>query len=118
MRRASATKTSEKELTGEAFDALSDAEKERIVREIENTPTEQLLADSRPMNKEERAWWRGWKRRRGGRPKIGKGAQIISLSMERGLLKRADSYAKANGLKRSELVARGLELAMRKSKAS
>jgi hypothetical protein len=108
----------EVELTATSFEALPDSEKNRIFQEIEDGTPEQRLAESQPLNKEERAWWREWKRRRGGRPRIGKGAQIISLSMERGLLKRADSFAKARGLKRSEMVAQGLELVMRRAKAS
>jgi hypothetical protein len=118
MNKKPAKQTVEKELMGEEFDALPDLEKERIFQEIENAPPGKLLAESRPMNKKEREWWNEWKRRRGGRPKVGNGVKIISLSMERDLLKRADSFARSRGLKRSELVARGLELVMRRAKAS
>jgi hypothetical protein len=114
----SKTKIDQKELTGEAFDAMSDAEKAEIVREIEEGTSEQRTAESKPMNRAERARWREWKRRRGGRPKVGQGSKMIALTVEMGLLKRADSYAKAKGMKRSEMFAQGLELMMKRSKAS
>jgi len=42
-------------------------------------------------------------------PKLGKhGTRIVSVTVEKSLLKRADAYAKANGIKRSELFARSL----------
>jgi len=47
-----------------------------------------------------------------GRPKVGKGVKVISLSVEKDLLKQADVYAKRHGMKRTELVAVGLKLAM------
>ena len=100
-------KQKSKELTGEAFDALPDAEKERIWQEIDRKSPEQLLAESRPLNKKERATWRRIKKKM-GRPKIGKGAKVISLSVERGLLKQADAYAKKAGISRAQLVADGL----------
>jgi hypothetical protein len=42
---------------------------------------------------------------RRGRPKIGKGARKISISLEGGLLRRADALARKQGLNRSELIA-------------
>ena len=96
----------ETELTATAFEALPEAEKEKIFQEIENTPHEQLMAESRPLNKQERVWWNEWKRRRGGRPKIGHGAKMIALTVEVGLLKCADSFAKAKGLKRRRWLRR------------
>ncbi|HUO08421.1 MAG TPA: hypothetical protein VM008_09000 [Phycisphaerae bacterium] len=46
--------------------------------------------------------------RRPGRPRIGKGVQVISMSVEKDLLKRADAQAKSEGISRAELFARGL----------
>jgi hypothetical protein len=46
------------------------------------------------------------------RPKIGQAAKVISVSVEQGLLQRADAWAKDHDLSRAQLVARGLELAM------
>lgn len=47
-------------------------------------------------------------RRKPGRPKEGRGAQVISVSVERGLLERSDALAKTMGISRARLVARGL----------
>lgn len=44
-----------------------------------------------------------------GRPQVGEGAEKIRVSMERGLLRRADAYAKRNGLSRSQLIASAIE---------
>jgi hypothetical protein len=46
--------------------------------------------------------------RRRGRPKIGKGAKDVMISVEKDLLKQADRYAKTHGMTRSELFARGV----------
>lgn len=95
-------------LTTERFLAMSPAEQAQVIAQIESTTPEQRLADSRPLNAAERAQWARFQakvKRRMGRPKIGKGSAIISLSVERGLLARADRYAKAHGLGRSELFA-------------
>jgi hypothetical protein len=53
-----------------------------------------------------------------GRPKIGKGAKIVPVTIERGLLKQTDRFAKQNGLKRSQVVAQGLRLVMQKTTAA
>lgn len=49
---------------------------------------------------------------RGGRPKIGRGAVIVPISLERGLLEKIDAFARTNHLKRSQMVAEGLKLVM------
>lgn len=49
-----------------------------------------------------------------GRPMVGKGAKIVPVSIERGLLSRADAFAQRHKLKRSEMVAEGLKLVMAK----
>src|SRR2546421_7536625 len=47
-------------------------------------------------------------KRRRGRPRIGAGARRVQITMERSLLDRADHFARAHGLSRSELIARCL----------
>jgi hypothetical protein len=93
------------EMTGRDFDALPEVEKQRIIAEIESKTPEQHVAESRPLNKRERAEWNAMKRKgSAGRPKLGpRGVKVIALSVERDLLDRADSYAQAHGLKRAEL---------------
>ena len=85
----------------EDFEALSDAEKEKIWREIDAQSPEGIL---RPLNSKERREWLRF-RKKLGRPRIGKGTINISVSMEKELLKKADHFAKAHGIKRSQLIA-------------
>jgi hypothetical protein len=91
----------------EEFIALPDSEKDRIADQIERETPEQSLARSRPLNARERQQWRRFKAKI-GRPKVGKGARTISLTVEKELLKKADAYAKRHGISRAKLVAQGL----------
>ena len=45
---------------------------------------------------------------KGGRPRIGAGAQRINVTVERGLLKQVDAFAHKIGVSRAALVAEGL----------
>lgn len=96
----------------EAFIALPDAEKERIWESYNREIPE---SETRPLTPAEAAEWRAIvraakaRRRKAGRPRVGLGAQRVQVSVERGLLTRADAYARRNGLTRAQLVARGLE---------
>lgn len=70
---------------------------------------------TRPLNAEESAWWKrakvggNVKGTRRGRPKLGRGSKAIAVTVEKGLLERADAYAQREGLTRAQLIARGLE---------
>ena len=105
MRKASKSKTAE--MSGRDFDALPAAEKERIFQEIERGTPEQRRAESRPLNAAERARWKRVKNKV-GRPRVGKGVKTIALSIERGLLERADAYAGKHGISRAQVIAQGL----------
>ena len=50
-----------------------------------------------------------------GRPKIGRGTKMVAVTIEKGLLKRADAYAKRHGIKRARMIAQGLQLVMAKA---
>jgi hypothetical protein len=95
----------------EKFLALSDAQKDAEVAEFDKgiDPSEW-----RPLNAAERKQWRRVKRRL-GRPKVGQGAKMVAVSIERGLLQRADRYAKRHAMKRAELIAAGLKLVLAKA---
>jgi hypothetical protein len=58
--------------------------------------------------------WSLMKRKR-GRPKVGAGAERVTTSIERTLLSRADAFAKARKMTRAQMIARGLELLIRKA---
>jgi hypothetical protein len=91
----------------EEFIALSHEQKDRIVRQIEAETPEQSLARSRSLNARERLQWRRFKAK-AGRPRVGRGAKTISLTVEKDLLKCADAYARRHGISRAKLVAQGL----------
>jgi hypothetical protein len=47
-----------------------------------------------------------------GRPKKGRGAKVISVSLEQGLLEKADKLAKQLSVSRAQLISRGLQALM------
>src|SRR5688572_12705631 len=67
-----------------------------------------VVDESRPLTAAERAQWNRVKRKR-GRPKVGRGSKRVSLSIEKGLLKRITAYAKKKQVSRSGLVAEAFE---------
>ena len=67
-----------------------------------------VIRRSRPLKPAERKQWSAAKRKR-GRPKIGRGFQRISVSMERDLLKQVTALAKKRRVSRSRLFAQVFE---------
>jgi hypothetical protein len=61
-----------------------------------------IFEKGRPMTATERAQERALRR---GRPKIGKGAKKISISLESDLLHQTDALARKKGVNRSQLIA-------------
>jgi hypothetical protein len=51
-----------------------------------------------------------------GRPTIGAGAERVTTTIERGLLRDADAYAQSRGMSRAEMIAAGLQLVMAQKK--
>ena len=99
---------SSKELSGVEFDSLPPSEKQRLWSELDAKSTEQLLAESRPLDARQRATWRRI-RNQIGQPKIGKATVHVSVSLEKDLLNKADGFARNHGMSRSELIARGVK---------
>jgi len=95
-----------------SFDDLPDDQKEAEYRAIDR---EFSLEETKPLTAEDRKAFRKAARRRPGRPLQGKGSQVISLSIERGLLKRADALARKRGVSRARVVAAGLRLLFAKA---
>jgi hypothetical protein len=95
----------------DAFIALPDDEKERVWRSLDRVIPD---AETRPLTADEQARWEAAvaatkaPRRRPGRPHVGRGSQRIQMSVDRSLLAKVDAYAKAHGLTRSEVFARGV----------
>lgn len=89
----------------EEFMALSDAQKESVYRELDALETPY---DIKPLSPELRRLWNRAKRK-AGRPRIGRGAARVLVSIERGLLEQADSLARRQHTTRSDLISRGLK---------
>lgn len=60
-----------------------------------------VLSKARPLTRAERKEERIL---RPGRPRIGQGAQKVSISMESSILRATDALARRRGVKRSELI--------------
>jgi hypothetical protein len=93
----------------EKFLALSDTEKDAEVERLITLPPSAW----KPLTPPQRKLWRAIKRNM-GRPTVGEGAEQISLTVERGLLRKADAFARKHKLKRSQMVAEGLRLVMQR----
>lgn len=84
-------------MTGaELAEAVSEFDEELVIDTFATPPPEA------------RARWQRAKRRR-GRPRAGRGARVVSVSVERSLLERSDQLARRLDVSRAELVARGLK---------
>lgn len=66
-----------------------------------------VIDEFKPPTPAARARWERARRKR-GRPVEGKGAKVISVSIEKGLLERSDRLARKRGITRASPVARGL----------
>ncbi len=65
-----------------------------------------LEADLKPLTPRMKAMDDAMRGR--GRPRVGKGARRINLTMEMDLLRRVDSMAAHTGKSRSQIIARGV----------
>jgi len=69
---------------------------------------EMVIEEFKPPSAAARGRWERARRKR-GRPQRGKGAKVISVSVEKELLSRSDNLAKNLGLSRASLIERGLK---------
>ncbi len=78
----------------------------------------EFIADTfRPLFPAERKLWNRVKRGR-GRPKVGKGVKVISVSIERDLLTKIDRLAKKAKLSRARLISHGLQAVLERNTGS
>jgi hypothetical protein len=78
------------------------------LRQLTADLNQEFVADKfAPLDATARRQWQRAKRKR-GRPVRGEGAQVISISIERGLLRAADELARQKKITRAKLVARGV----------
>lgn len=85
---------------------------EMTTRELAEATKEfdtEFVADTfAPLSPEMRVRWERAKRK-AGRPKEGRGAKVISVSVEQELLAQSDALARKMGITRAALIARGLK---------
>jgi hypothetical protein len=62
---------------------------------------------TRPLTEEEKRQWERAKRKR-GRPRVGTGAERISVTIEKRLLAKATKLAKKLRISRAQLISQGL----------
>ena len=97
MSKSAARRTSKKPYWNMNADELARATKKLVGVRFEET---------RPLSPDERAKWR--RARKPGRPRVGKGAQRVFVSLEGDLLERVDAHARELGVGRSRLIALAL----------
>ncbi len=96
------------------------AKNSRLRRGLKSVKVNELAETTAPYDREmvvddfgplRGAAWERWlrARRKRGRPRRGKGAKVISVTVERELLARSDSLARDLGLSRAGLIERGLK---------
>jgi len=97
-----------KAMTGRDFDALPDAEKERIFRELDNLTAAQLKEQFRPMSRKEKQALYQRPKGKSGRPKFGKAGhpdhqhQCGEIPLARGRCLRQDQRREAVGVVRQQ----------------
>jgi hypothetical protein len=98
----------------EKFLSLSDAEKDAATAKYDRPlPVGRDGLPGRPLTAADKSLHRTARRAaqaKRGRPQIGAGAKIVPISIERGLLREADAFARRKKMKRSQLVADALRL--------
>ena len=95
----------------EKFAGLSDAEKEAVYQECDDPD---VALNSKPLRPKMRKLWNRAVHK-GGRPRIGRGAARVLISVEKGLLEDADAFARRRHLTRSELFSRGVRAVLAKA---
>jgi hypothetical protein len=101
-----------KKKTHKPFTEMNTRELAEATREFDK----EFVADrARPMNAAERRLHREAGRRGRGRPRVGKGAERINITIERDLLSRADALASSRDIGRSEMIAMALEQLLQKA---
>ena len=80
---------------------------EELARATAEFDREFVAETAKPLTPEMRERWERAKRKP-GRPRVGCGAKVISVSVEKGLLARSDALARRLKVRRAALIARGL----------
>jgi hypothetical protein len=88
------------------FLRMSAAERDEVVRAFDKGIS---YEETRPLSAKGKLLWNAAKR---GRPKVGKGARRVLITIEGGLLSDADRAARDSGKNRSQFIAEALRQAL------
>jgi hypothetical protein len=94
------------------FEQMSDAQRAAFVKQYDRDIP---LSETRPLTIAEQKLFKRILRRGRGRPRIGKGAARINITIEKGLLGRVNAFSKKQKISRARMIAKGLELVMKKA---
>jgi hypothetical protein len=97
-------KTRKQPSAARAFWDMTTAELEEATGEFDREFAGKTFKEPTPAQKTRLAR----AKRKRGRPQLGQGIQVISVSLEKGLLKAVDDLAKKKKAKRAELITFGL----------
>jgi hypothetical protein len=95
----------------EKFSSISQAEKEAVYQECDDPD---VAMRSRPLDSRMKKLWKRAKSK-GGRPRIGRGATRVLISIERGLLEDVDDFARRRRVTRSQLFSEGVKTVLSKA---
>jgi len=85
------------------YSSMTTEELRAATKEYDVPSTSEKLP-GRPMTAAQRKMWEQAKARKPGRPRVGKGVKVISLSVEQGVLEKIDREARMQRVSRSELL--------------
>lgn len=95
-------------MSAKKLDRMNAAELAEATKEFDGElPAGSDGLPGRPLNAVERRAWKRVKRKM-GRPKIGKGVKRVMISLESGLLKRSDGFARKHHMSRSQMISTSL----------
>jgi len=93
-----------KKTPASSFDRLTPAQKEAVFQECERMGVD----DGDPLTAADKRRHRN-AGLRVGRPRVGQGVKRINISMEKDLLKTADTFARKHGITRARLIAQSVQ---------
>ncbi len=86
----------------------SDAALQRLAGDVSRFDEEFVIDSFGPMTAAQKKKWERAKRKR-GRPKLGDGCKVVSVSIEKRLLKLTDDFAKRHKVSRAKIIRIGLK---------
>ena len=93
--------------------ACTEMTAEELAEATREFDVEHVRAPGRALTRAQRARFEA--ARRGGRPVTGEGVRVISLSVEKGLLRQTDAAARRSGVSRAQFVAQALQMRLKRS---